>query len=127
MMIAAALALPIMALAADYPWLTFRMADDTQFSVPAESLSMNYSDGNLHLTSMTVDKTIPVDQIKSMQFTSEASGVNEVNENQTKAGEYYNLAGTRVGRFATIDEARKSLPSGVYIVKNELKTFKVAL
>ncbi len=52
MMIAAALALPIMALAADYPWLTFRMADDTQFSVPAESLSMNYSDGNLHLTSI---------------------------------------------------------------------------
>lgn len=126
-LIAAALCLPSLAFSADYPWLTFQLSDDTQLSVAAENLSINYEDGNLHLSSATVDKTIPVGQIKSMRFTAESAAVESIFDIQSAEGDYYNLAGVKVGRFTSVDEAKKALPSGIYIVKSEIKTFKVTL
>lgn len=124
--LAAAMTLPVMSMAADYPWLTFRMADDTEISVSADNLAMNYKDGYLQLNSSSVDKAIPVDQIKSMKFTSYSAGIQDIIDAQAD-GEYYNLSGICVGRYSSVENARKALPSGIYIVKSEKKTFKVTL
>lgn len=126
-MIAATLLMPIFTYAEALPWLTFRMADDTELSVAAENLTINYKDGNLILSSSVVDKSLPASQIKSMRFTSTSAGINEVIDINSTAGDYYNLSGIKVGRFSSTDDARKILPSGIYIVKNDEKTFKVTL
>lgn len=123
----AALMLPSLASALDYPWLTFRMTDESEMSVAAENLSINYMDGNLILSSSTVDKTIATDQIKSMRFTATPAAVENIIDIQSAAGEYYNLSGIKVGKFASIEDACKALPSGIYIVKSESKTYKVTI
>ncbi len=126
-LIGVVLMLPSFASAIDYPWLTFRMADDSEMSVEAENLSINYKDGNLILSSSAVDKTIPASQIKSMRFTATSAAVDGMFDMQSSAGEYYNLSGIKVGKFSSTEQARKTLPSGIYIVKSESKTFKVTL
>ncbi len=125
--IIASLAFPASAIAADLPWLTFRMADGTELSVAADNLSINYKDGNLILSSSTVEKILSVDQINSMRFTASSAGVEDVTDIQPAAGEYYDLSGIKVGRFSSVDEAREALPSGVYVVRSGEVTFKVSL
>lgn len=123
--LAAILVLPLMTSAAEFPWLTFLLADDTEVSVAAENLDINYSDGNLLLASGTVNQAIPVDQIKSMKFTSYSAGIRDVIENKSGEAEYFDLSGIKVGTFPSLEVARKSLPSGTYIGKSDIKTFKV--
>lgn len=117
--------LPMASFAADYQWLTFRMADNSEVSVAADNLSINYRDANLYLKSATVDQTIAVAQIKTMRFTSSAAGINDVDANLPCEADYYTVSGVKVGRFTSIEDARKNLPSGIYVTKGEGKTFKV--
>lgn len=123
--LAATLAIPLMAAASDFPWLTFRMNDDTEISVSSENLDMNYKEGILHLSSANVNQSIPVDKIKSMRFTSHSAGINDIEASDSENSEYYNLSGIMVGKFKTAEDAKKTLPSGVYIVRNSTKTYKV--
>lgn len=111
--------------AVEFPWLTFRLTDDTEMSVAAENLALNYSEGNLVLRSATVDHTIPVSEIKTMQFTSFSAGVEGVYDFQSGEADYYTLSGNLAGHFKTIDEARKILPSGVYIRKGSGNVCKI--
>lgn len=121
----ALLCLPASAGAAGYSWLTFRLADASEISVAAENLNMNYSDGYLLLSSDKVNQTLNVNQIKSMHFSSGGAGIETINNLSGKDAVYYTLSGTEVGTYPSIDAARESLPSGIYIGKNELGTFKV--
>lgn len=120
-----ALVSPMLAAAADYPWLTFRMTDGSELSVAAEGLAINYADGNLLLKSTTVDQTIPSDQVKAMRFTTSTDAVDEMTDILSSEADYFDLSGIKVGRFSSSDEARNVLPSGTYIVRSNKKTIKV--
>lgn len=113
--------------AAEFPWLTFVMADETELSVAADNLSLNYADGNLLLTSQSANETLPTAQIKSMRFTSTPASVDAIGVEASFTADYYTPSGISVGRFGSIDEARDMLPAGIYIVKCEQKTFKLIL
>lgn len=123
--LAAVLTLPAMAFASDFPWLTFLMSDNTELSVASDNLEINYSEGNLQLTSSVVNQSIPVDKIKTMRFTMLSSAIDDVIDNTTCPADYYTVSGIKVGRFESPDEARQALPSGIYIGKSELKTYKI--
>lgn len=125
--IATSLALPFVAVAVDFPWLTFSLSDNTEMSVPSGNLFMSYKDGILLLSSDGLNESIPVENIKSMKFSTTSSGVNDILDNHNAEAEYYNLSGIKVGKFNSIDEARKALPAGIYIAKGKVKTFKVTL
>lgn len=124
-LILAALASPAMAAPADYPWLTFRMADGTELSVAAEGLAINYADGNLLLKSATVDQTLASEQVASMRFTTSSAAVDGITDIISAEAEYFDLSGKKAGHFASSDEARKALPSGTYIVRGKEKTIKL--
>ncbi|MDE6337839.1 MAG: hypothetical protein K2L34_14850 [Muribaculaceae bacterium] len=51
--VAAAVTAALSSYATEFPWLTFRLTDDTEMSVAAENLTLNYSEGNLMLKSAT--------------------------------------------------------------------------
>ena len=121
----AASMLSIATVAAEYPWLTFTLSDDTEVSVAADNLSINYAGGELQLMSTTVNQTLPVSQIKSMQFTTTMSGIEDQVAGRCDNFELYTTAGTMAGQFTSIEAARAVLPSGIYVVKNESGTFKV--
>lgn len=116
---------PVSASASDYPWLTFSMNDGSAISLASDALDIDYTDGNLLITSPTVDQVIPVSQINSMHFSSTLSGISGVCEDGFNSADYYDLSGTCVGNFINPDEARNSLPSGIYVMKNGSSTSKV--
>ena len=70
--------------ALDFPWLSFKMNDATEITVAADNLTMNYSDGDLMLTSASVSETLPVADIASMSFTTQQNGVDEINSTTRK-------------------------------------------
>lgn len=123
--VAAALTLPSMSFSADFPWLTFLMSDNTELSVASDNLEISYSENSLQLKSSSVNQSIPVSQIKSMRFTAVTSGIDDLFSDRTAPADYYTVSGICVGRFESPEEARKALPSGIYIGKSELKTYKV--
>ncbi len=126
-MLSMAFALPVIAVAADYPWLTFKMTDDSEISVLAADLAINSQNGYLILSSAFVDKTIPLDQIYSMRFTTTSAGVETIEDIQSAVGDYYNLSGIMIGSFSSSDAARNVLPPGIYIVKNNSGSHKITL
>lgn len=123
--LAALCAFPMLTYAADFSWLTFTLTDNTEMSVAADGLTMEYEGGNLKLTSDKVDQTLLTEKIRSMRFTSVPAGVDGIDTETGINAEYYNMAGIKAGRFNSHEEARKALPSGIYIVKDKSKTFKI--
>lgn len=121
----AALAWPMMAGAAEFQWLTFKMADGSEMSVAADGLAINYSEGSLLLKSATVDESIATANISSMRFTTEAAAVEGISDILSSQSEYFDLSGVRVGIFESLNEARKALPAGTYIMRSNNKTIKV--
>lgn len=111
--------------AADYGWLTFRLADDTELSVASENLSIDYIDDALHLKSATVDETLPVAQIKTMRFTEAPAGITDTAADVSEKAVFYNVSGANAGIFPSVEAGRLNLPSGIYIVKSGDKTFKI--
>lgn len=124
-LIAAACVFPMMATAADFPWMTFKMNDGTEISVASEGLSILYAEGNLLLKSPTVDQNIATNQLVSMKFTTTPAAVDGIDATMTNQADYFDLSGKKAGRFATADEPRKALPSGTYIMKSKEKTIKI--
>lgn len=119
------LTVPAVLSAEVYPWLTFRMSDNTEISVPSQNLKIDYSDRVLHVSTSTVTTDISIDKVKSMQFTSSSSAIDNVlNDGEEGAMEFFNVSGVKSGSFGSLEEARKALPSGVYIIKNGEKSRK---
>lgn len=119
------LTVPAVLSAEVYSWLTFRMSDNTEISVPSENLEIDYSDRVLHVSTSTVTTDISIDKVKSMQFTSSSSAIDNVlNDGEDGAMEFFNVSGVKAGSFGSLEEARKTLPSGVYIIKNGVKSRK---
>lgn len=111
--------------ALDFPWLSFKMKDASVVTVAADKLVMNYSDGKLSLTSGNVNETLSVSDISSMNFSDQPAGIEDVNMVLSEQATYYNLGGIEVGKCSTVDDARRALPSGIYVARTATKTFKV--
>lgn len=112
--------------AAGYQWLTFTFNDNSELAVAADDLQIAYSDNTLVLTSPTVQQTLPLSTLRSMRFTRDASGVDQVAANSTdQAVTVYNLQGIKVGEFQSRDGARSQLPSGTYILKTNSACTKI--
>lgn len=121
-----ALMVPLISLADGSPWLTFTLSDDSEISVNAENLTINYANRVLQLKSETVDRVFPIEDLKSMRFSSVMSGIDLVATDDSYAYiELYDLSGGFAGRFGSIEEARATLTSGIYIIKDSNKNHKV--
>lgn len=116
----------LIAYAEDSQWLTFKMTDGTEVSVEAADLIINYNAGKLLITGPTVDRELIVAELESMQFTSEAAGLkNIIAEEGSGNFSVYTASGMEAGSFSSINDVRKALPSGVYIIRSGEKSFKI--
>ncbi len=98
----------------DYPYLTFENSDGSATSVSVESLTITVSDGKL----VAGDKTFTLASLSKMYFSTEATGIENVNDaSQQGAARYYDLQGRMVENPA----------HGVFIKKVNGKTTKVVL
>lgn len=101
-----------------FPWLTFTLTDNSEVQVPSENLKMTYSDGELHLASATVDRTLPLASLKSMRFDSTPSGAAQLKADCGAKVEVYDSAGLPIGTVSSLEEAEKSMPHGLYIIRS---------
>ena len=127
----AALSLNIVAYADTYSYLSFQSADGTTRSVAAESLSMTFSDSGKKLvaTNGSDTYTFDVNNLQRMFFTaSDLTGIKELTSTSAKGDlRVYTVSGTYIGRFANDADIDETLAPGIYLVKKNGKTSKIAV
>lgn len=107
-----------------YTYLTFEKSDGTLTSVALSSLSITISG-----TTLTAgDQTFALTDLTKMYFTTaDVTAIDEVNTAVNGEVEVFSMNGVAMGKYTTVQEAMSSLRTGVYIVKNNGKTVKVAV
>ena len=125
----ASLMLALAAGADTYPYLSFQSTDGSVVSFGVESLSMTFSDSGskLTVTDGSTSQTLSVADLTKMFFaTSSATGISEVT---TADGDMlvYTTSGTYVGKFANARSLDEAVEPGIYLVKQNGKTRKIAV
>lgn len=110
---------------ANYPWLTFTLADNSEVSVPSDNLQLTYSEGVLQLKSTSVDQTLQLASLKSMRFEAFQSGIADIESNVATPIVVFNLNGMEIGTFHSVEGAVKNLPHGAYILRTGENSKKV--
>ena len=115
----------MMTKAADYQYLVFTLSDGTTQAVTATNLSITFTDGNLVATNGSATlATLPLASLTQMEFSNEGTtGIQDISVNQLVTDSnttIYDLNGRQMPQGA-------QLPKGVYILKNNNKTFKVTI
>lgn len=107
-----------------YTYLTFEKSDGTLTSVPLSSLSITISG-----TTLTAgDQSFALADLTKMYFTTaDVTAIDEVKAAVNGEVEVFSMSGIAMGKYTTVQEAMSSLKTGVYIVKNNGKTVKVAV
>lgn len=122
--------LPLLAAHAEsYPYLTFRKADGTLQSVGVESLEMTFQNGKLTYTNSTGTGTLTLAELAAMYFSStDATAITALtaDSNDGKV-EAFSMQGVSYGTFASLQAMKASVPTGMYIVKTNGKTQKIAV
>lgn len=112
----------------DYPYLVFQTTDGTVTAVAVESLSITVSDGNLVATNGDGTKTFPLSTLSKMYFSTDGTtDIDGAQTSDTTEVEVVAASGVSLGKFASLDEARRVLKQGVYVVKSKGKNFKISV
>ena len=110
--------------AEDYNNLSFEKTDGSVVSVSADNLSMTFSGGKLLLDNGAAEtQEIAVADLSRMFFSSSTSSITETTSCGDTEKLVYTLSGVCMGRYNDL----KTLPRGMYVVKEGNKTFKMTV
>ena len=109
-----------------YPYLSFEQTDGTMLSLNADALTMTFDGDKLVANDGQTTTTLSVAQLSRMFFSAENTAIVDINADAADAqAEVYSAAGVFVGKFANAAEARTKMKGGVYVIKQNGKTFKM--
>jgi len=113
----------------DYPYLTIQSTDGTTQSLDVTSLKITFDDGQLVATNASGSQSFTLSSLSKMYFTESASAITTAVGQIPTAGEtnVYTVGGIFVGSFDSMEQAKNSLTKGVYVMKSNQKTFKIAV
>lgn len=127
----AVLLLAAAAKADTYPCLSFQRADGTTVSFGVESLSMTFGDSGktLVVTSGTESQTLSVADLTRMFFSTEsATGISSATAGAADSTvRAYTATGVYIGQFGSMEAMRGKVQPGVYLVKKNGRTLKIAV
>ncbi len=130
LLILALAGLPFAGAGADtYPYLSFETQDGTVRSVSVNSLTVTFSNGKLLADNGTDSYEIDAASLSRMYFSADnLTAISDVKGTDSLGKlEVYTLSGVRLGSFDSADALRNGVSAGVYIVKSNGKTLKVAV
>lgn len=114
-----------------FKYLQFRLVNSEIRVVAAQNLEISIADGKLVASSPdnTEPLTLTLAELASMEFTNvDESGITDAVVSTDGAVSAFALDGTAFGRFASLDEAYKSLDPGVYVIQaTDGSTFKLMI
>lgn len=114
--------------AQDFAYMGFAKADGSELTVSAENLTMTFVDGALCVEATDNSLTIPVSELNKMFFTNNAvAGIREIGSAINGKKYVYSLSGAFLGTFENMENVRQSYGKGVYLVKENGKTSKLAV
>ena len=122
--------LPLLAAHAEsYPYLTFQKADGSLQSIGVEALEMTFQDGKLVYSNSTGTGTLKLADLAAMYFSStDATAITSPTADSGDGKvEVFSLQGVSYGTFANLQAMKESVPTGMYIVKTNGKTQKIAV
>lgn len=120
-----AIALPLMASADEYAYLSFETSDGSLESVSIESLSMTFSGSKLIVENAEGTKEFSVADLGRMFFSATSTGITDVKTAANGDREVYTTSGMLVGRYAAGEDLKSVLKSGLYIIKDNSNTTKI--
>ena len=114
----------------DFPYLTVRTVDGVEVHVAVESLVLTVVDGKLVATNGDGEQIFAVENLSKMYFSED--GVNDPNAIGTVVTDdgdidVFSIDGVFMGSFGSRAEALGTLRKGVYVMKQNGKTFKMAV
>lgn len=115
--------------ASDYTTLVFQTSSGGATAVSLSSLVLTVSGGKLTATNSSGTQTFTLSDLSKMYFSTDAStaisGVASATDGE--AVSVTSLQGLNMGSYTTLEAARKALRPGVYVVKQQEKTFKLVV
>lgn len=103
---------------AEYNRLVFRTVDGEEQSVSLTDLNITYTKSEMIATSGNESVKIPLNSLKSMEF-SDSSSVGSVMGNDVNEVNVYSVNGICLGNYDSKADALNALPAGVYILKSK--------
>lgn len=111
--------------ATDYKYLVLQQTDGTVIPLSTDGLRLTFSDGNLVASDGT---TVSLSSLSMMCFSEDATAIETISYgNDVSAVDVYTVSGVLVGRYESISAAQQALHSGLYVMKNNGGTQKIAV
>ncbi len=112
-----------------YPYLTFQKSDGSAVSMAVSSLTMTFADGKLVASNGTDAQELTVADLASMNFSKSAtSGIEDMAISDADGEiEAFSLQGVSYGKFSTLQAFKDKATAGVYVIKGNGKTQKMAV
>lgn len=115
------------AYAGDYKYLVFETTEGPQ-SIVVDALEMTVREGKLVAANVSESKELDLAALSKMYFsTLEVTSVGAASSAEACGVTVCDLSGRRVGSFASLADARKKLPKGVYVVRQHGNNLKMAV
>lgn len=97
----------------------------TSIAVALDGLNITYIEDKAVITNSSGTTELPLASLASMQFTTTLSASDIVVGNEPV--DVFSTTGVCEGRFSSIEAAKVSLNSGIYIVKSASAVIKIAV
>ncbi len=112
----------------DYPYLVFVNSDGKTTVLSVETLTITISNGKLVAQNNDGTQSFSLSNLNKMYFTKDAdlTGISTT-ESTDEAVEVYTTGGLSIGKFENENTAKASLKPGLYILKSNTRTYKIAV
>lgn len=123
-----ALVLAMSASAETYPYLSFQTVDGSVVSLKSSNLNLTIEDGKLVVQNDEGSNKFVLTDLARMFFSqSTETTITNLNTDVNSTLQVYTTSGVFLGEFDSERSLRRSVPSGIYVVKTNGKTLKMAV
>lgn len=111
-----------------YNYLVFTTQDGTEKAIAVESLKLSFVNGQLVVDNGVESLTCSLTSLSKMFFSENTvDGIVETVINGNEDVDVFTVSGIWMGKFGNVDDAKKSLQRGVYVLKQGKTTSKIAI
>lgn len=111
-----------------YNYLVFTTQDGTEKAIAVESLKLSFVNVQLVVDNGVESQTYSLTSLSKMFFSeSTVDGIVEAVINGNEDVDVFTVSGIWMGKFGNVDDAKKSLQRGVYVLKQGKTTSKIAI
>lgn len=111
-----------------YNYLVFTTQDGTEKAITVENLKLSFVDGQLVVDNGVESQTYSLTSLSKMFFSENTvDGIVETVINGNEDVDVFTVSGIWMGKFGNVDDAKKSLQRGVYVLKQGKTTSKIAI